>query len=80
MNREIKNMDTKSKILSSAITEFALHGYEAASLNVICRNGGISKGIIYHYFDSKEDLYICCVSECFEKLTEYLKQNMNKLN
>lgn len=79
MDREIKNMDTKRKILESSIKEFALHGYEAASLNVICRNGEISKGIIYHYFDSKEDLYISCLSECFDKLTDYLKLNIHRI-
>lgn len=78
MNREEKNQVTKNKIKDSAMTEFAKHGYEAASLNVICKNGGISKGIIYHYFESKEDLYLCCVEECFLKLTVYLQKYMKK--
>lgn len=50
MNREDKNQQTKAKIVNSAMLEFARHGYEAGSLNSICRYGGISKGVIYHYF------------------------------
>lgn len=80
MNREEKNQITKEKIKNSAIREFALHGYEVASLNEVCKKGGISKGIIYHYFQSKEDLYIECIEECFRKITEYLQENIDISN
>jgi AcrR family transcriptional regulator len=76
MNREEKNLNTKKKIMESAVKEFSSHGYEAASLNVITEKGEISKGIIYHYFSSKEELYLACVRECFEDLTDYLKVNV----
>jgi AcrR family transcriptional regulator len=77
MKREEKNLNTKTKIMESAVREFARHGYEAASLNVICEKGDISKGIIYHYFYSKEDLYLCCVGECFHRITVYLQKHMS---
>ncbi|MDD4509158.1 MAG: TetR/AcrR family transcriptional regulator [Eubacteriaceae bacterium] len=76
MNREEKNQHTKEKIQRSAVTEFALHGYEAASMNAICHRGAVSKGIVYHYFDSKENLYLDCVEACFRELTVYLKQRI----
>ena len=72
MNREEKNQITRGKILSSAMTEFAAHGYEAASLNTVCAAGGISKGIIYHYFKDKDDLYLTCASIVFDELAEEL--------
>ena len=61
MNREEKNRQTRAKILAGATAEFAAHGYEAASLNTVCLSGGISKGIIYHYFESKDELYLACL-------------------
>lgn len=76
MNREEKNQITRRKILDSAIEEFAQHGPEAASINTICQNGGVSKGIIYHYFESKDRLYLACLEECFEALTDDLKRNI----
>ena len=45
-------------ILSAALNEFASHGFHGASLNRVIDAAGISKGSMYYYFDSKEDLYI----------------------
>lgn len=53
--------------------EFAAHGFEAASMNMICQDGGISKGNLYHYYPSKGALYLECVRRCFEELTEGLR-------
>jgi len=44
-------------ILSAALEEFAAHGFHDASLNRVIDAAGISKGSMYYYFDSKEDLY-----------------------
>ena len=76
MQRDEKNMQTRRKIMASAVHEFALHGYEAASMNTICQQGDISKGIIYHYFESKEALYLACVLECFQALTNVLQDKI----
>jgi AcrR family transcriptional regulator len=43
--------------LSAALNEFATHGFHDASLNRVIDAAGISKGSMYYYFDSKEDLY-----------------------
>ncbi len=37
--------------------EFSLYPYEKASTNNIVKNAGISKGLLFHYFTSKQDLY-----------------------
>ncbi len=44
-------------ILLVAFDEFATHGFGGASLNRIIDAAGISKGSMYYYFDSKEELY-----------------------
>lgn len=49
--------DKKVRIINSAFEEFALHGYEKASTNEIVAKAGISKGLLFHYFGSKEKLY-----------------------
>lgn len=72
MNRNEKNLQTRQKIIDSAFVEFSEKSYGEASLNTICSAGGISKGIIYHYFNDKEELYLACVKECFDGLTSYL--------
>ena len=72
MNREEKNILTRQQIINSAIAEFGMNSYAEGSLNSICRDGKISKGIIYHYFKDKDELYLVCVAECFNRLTTFL--------
>lgn len=76
MKREEKNQQMKKRILDSALDEFSAQGYGASSVNTICAAQGISKGIVYHYFTTKDELYLACVDECFRLLTAYLKEKM----
>ena len=73
MNLEeiLKNLseEKKEKIINSAIGEFARLPYAKASTNNIVKNAGISKGLLFHYFGSKKELY--------EKLVEFV---INKLS
>lgn len=78
MKRNEQNKAMKEKILQSALEEFSVNGYEKASMNRICSNGHISKGIIYHYFKDKDDLYLECVENCYQKMMEYY--NLQGLN
>lgn len=76
MKREEKSEISRRKIIESAVEEFGEKGYGLSSINVICKTGDISKGILYHHFADKDELYIAAVSECFEKLTDYLQEKM----
>lgn len=49
--------DKKQKIISVSISEFAKYGYTDSSTNRIVKDSGISKGSLFKYFESKEDLY-----------------------
>ena len=77
MKREEKNQQTRRRIMDSALAEFSRQGYGASSVNTICSAQDISKGIIYHYFKTKDDLYLACVEECFQLLTQYLKNGLS---
>ena len=72
MKREEKNQQTQRRIMDSALAEFAEKGHGGSSVNTICAAQGISKGIIYHYFENKDELYLACVEECFQRLTAHL--------
>lgn len=62
--------------MDSALAEFSKQGYRASSINTICAAQDISKGIVYHYFETKDALFLACVTECFHRLTEYIRANM----
>ena len=74
MKRAEKNAISRQRILEAAREEFARHGYDGASLNMACAEKGISKGIVYHYFASKDELYLACAADCFDGLTAALAQ------
>lgn len=74
MKQEIKHALTRQRIVDAAMEEFSRNGYEQASTNTICSQYSISKGVIYHYFKDKDELYLICVQNCFDALTEYLEE------
>lgn len=80
MKRDEKTQIMRCKIMDSALAEFSRQGYGASSINTICTAQNISKGIVYHYFKTKDVLYLACVEECFQQLTEYLQTNISYEN
>ena len=46
----------RDRIINAAMKEFS-YGYKKASTDAIVKEAGISKGLLYHYFVSKEQLY-----------------------
>lgn len=76
VKREEKNQQMRRNIMDSALEEFAARGYDAGSINAICAARGLSKGIIYHYFKTKDDLYLACVEECMGRLTDFLRAHV----
>lgn len=45
---------TRQQILMAALEAFANRGYAHTSVSFLAQKAGISKGLIYHYFESKE--------------------------
>lgn len=64
-------------IEKAAMQEFAARGYDLASTNNIVKNAGISKGLLFHYFKSKADLYEYMVVRCIDLLVEYLYERID---
>ncbi len=58
---------TKTKILDAAEAEFAIGGLAAARTEAIAAQTGVTKAMIYYYFDSKEDLYRAVIERCFNE-------------
>ncbi len=60
--------EKRTRILDIAAEEFAVHGFEGASINRIIENTGMSKGSLYYYFNDKEDLYSVVVELAFNRM------------
>lgn len=78
MKQKDKSTNTRIKILNAALEEFGTNSYEKSSINRICENGHIAKGVMYHYFKNKDELYLYCVEYCYNLVTkcyeEFLKE------
>ncbi|MGN1117584.1 MAG: TetR/AcrR family transcriptional regulator [Acutalibacteraceae bacterium] len=74
MKKDLKTEITKEKILTAACEEFARFGYDGATVNQICHKHGISKGLVYHNFESKENLYLRCVEKASDEFVSYMSQ------
>lgn len=46
-------MDTKIYIVQCALRLFVQHSYKEVTLAQLTKAAGLSKGALYHYFDSK---------------------------
>lgn len=73
MKKQEKTQKTKERILTAAIAEFGSKSYEASSINSICEAGQIPKGLLYHNFGGKDELYLLCVKACYDEMTAALK-------
>lgn len=50
--------DLREKIIQAAIESFAQTGFDKTKMEDIAKRLGLSKGTIYLYFNSKEDLFL----------------------
>lgn len=76
MRKEEKTRLRREMIIAAALREFAAKGYKGFVINELCKVDGISKGVLYHNFSGKADLYLACVQETFEKaLTIFLGED-----
>lgn len=69
--------ERREKILEVGIEEFSSKGYENANINIIAKNAGISVGLMYKYFSTKEDLFITCIQRGMSILDTILEDIMN---
>src|SRR5262252_1741998 len=55
--RKTRSIERREAILSAALDEFSIRGFEAARLDDVARRAGVAKGTIYLYFRDKESLF-----------------------
>lgn len=54
------------QILDAALAEFAAKGYAGASMAATAARAGIAKGLIYHYFPGKAELFRAVIRSCLQ--------------
>lgn len=64
--------EKREKIVKACLAEFGARDFEKAALDRIVEAAGISKGGLYEYISSKEELYLFVVELSYSRLYEYL--------
>ena len=61
-NKQKRNRPLNSKkreaILSAAIEEFYIKGYEGSSMDTVSKEANVSKATVYNHFKNKEELFL----------------------
>ena len=69
---------TVPAILAAAEIEFATHGFTAARTENIAARADVVKGMIFHYFKSKEGLYDAVLERAFRPFSEALDKSLDR--
>ncbi|HHH52170.1 MAG TPA: TetR/AcrR family transcriptional regulator [Bacteroidetes bacterium] len=64
---------SKEKILDAATELFSENGFNATSINEIAKKAGISKGLVYNYFDSKYELLDEIIFSAFKEFDYFFE-------
>ncbi|GAB4504874.1 MAG: TetR/AcrR family transcriptional regulator [Anaerolineales bacterium] len=68
-----RSEETRTRLLEAALKRFANHGYNAASVDDICADAGVSKGAFYHHFPSKQAVFLALLDGWLETIDLGLK-------
>ena len=63
-----------SEVLEAGIREFANRGLNDASMGAIAKRAGISVGVLYKYYENKDDFFNACIRRCISELDEFLQE------
>jgi AcrR family transcriptional regulator len=80
MKKTFENLpvEKKRRVLEACIHEFGEYGYDGSSVDRVIKRAGISKGGIYEYVSSKEELFLYTVEYTYTHLYDYLKARIAK--
>lgn len=63
--------DKRTAILNATLRLISEHGFHGTAMSKVASEAGVSAGIIYHYFDSKDDL--------MDELYRHIKRNFGQM-
>jgi len=76
LNERFNNLpnERQLKIINGALDVFGKYEYKKATMEEIAKSAGISKSLLFHYFNSKKELFIDIYSHGIEVMQSELKE------
>jgi len=62
-------------IMDTALELFAAEGFSKCSISMLAQHAGISKGLMYNYFKSKEELLVAVIENGLNEIMNLLDPN-----
>ena len=76
----LKSKDTSTdrleRIKQAALHLFSKKGFHAVSVSQVAKEASVSKGLIYNYFESKEELLLGVMNDLMHAKTDIVEQAM----
>ncbi|MCJ2163800.1 MULTISPECIES: TetR/AcrR family transcriptional regulator [unclassified Pseudodesulfovibrio] len=66
-------MSKKERILLAAQEIFARCGYAGTTMKMVAEQAGVASGLVFHYYDSKENLFMVAGSELIDTMITVLR-------
>jgi AcrR family transcriptional regulator len=73
-----RSEETRTRIMESAIKLFSSRGFNAASVDDICAEAGVSKGAFYHHFESKQALFLALLDGWLKTIDNAIEASKEK--
>jgi AcrR family transcriptional regulator len=61
--RRLAPEERRAEVLQAALEVFGEMGFERATLQDVAERAGVTKGALYHYFDSKDELFLALMRD-----------------
>ena len=74
--RRLRAPERRSLIVQAALEEFALHGYEGASMGRIGAAAGVSRTVLYDHFPNKRALFGALLRDTHAALLAHLRERI----
>lgn len=79
MTQQERQERSRRDIFQAAMEQFGSKDYEKVTMESICSGHGISKGMMYHYYSNKDELFLLCVEDTFCALKTHIERETQSL-
>lgn len=82
MNAAFANLESEKqeRVIAACLEEFASNGYAQASTNNMVRAADISKGLLFHYFGNKQQLFLYLSRRITERYIAWFFDGIGELH
>ena len=72
MKNVVNDPQKVTRILATATTAFGQQGFAKTKTDDIAATAGVSKGLIFHYFGNKQDLYLDTFKTAYHRIYDHM--------